>query len=89
MVSKIGTQLGEVEDVVNYGERYKGVTIAKVVSCTKHPDADKLSVCLIDDNNTVNGVDRDKDGLIEVVCGAPNVRPGLLVILGATGDYHS
>jgi len=79
LVSKIGTQLGEVEDVVNYGERYKGVTIAKVVSCTKHPDADKLSVCLIDDNNTVNGVDRDKDGLIQVVCGAPNVRPGLLV----------
>ncbi|HSX44816.1 MAG TPA: phenylalanine--tRNA ligase subunit beta [Candidatus Saccharimonadales bacterium] len=79
LVEKIGSQLGEVEDVVNLGERYDGIVVAKVVSCIKHPDADKLSVCLIDDNKTTKGVKRDSKGLVQVVCGAPNVQAGQLV----------
>lgn len=79
LVQKIGAQLGAVEEVTDLGQRYQGIVVAKVVSCEKHSDADKLSVCKIDDDGVVAGVERDKKGHIQVVCGAPNVRAGLLV----------
>lgn len=78
LAEKIGTQLGAIEDAVLIGEKYHGIVIVRVVSCEKHEGADKLSVCLIDDGKAVHGVDRGKDGLIQVVCGAPNVRAGML-----------
>src|SRR5690606_34539885 len=79
LVKKIGAQLGEVEEVVNLGERYKGIVVAKVISCEKHPNADKLSVCKIDDGGVNKKVKRDSKGLVQVVCGAPNVRAGITV----------
>ncbi len=79
LVAKIGAQLGEVEEVVNLGERYEGIVVAKVVSCEKHPNADKLSVCKIDDGKKVKNVARDENGYVQVVCGAPNVRKGITV----------
>jgi phenylalanyl-tRNA synthetase beta chain len=79
LVEKIGAQLGAIEEVINLGERYKGLVVVKVVSCAKHPNADKLSVCLVDDNKAVKGVERDKNGLVEIVCGAPNVKAGQTV----------
>ena len=80
LVEKIGAQLGAVEEVIDLGKRYKGIVVVKVVSCEKHPNADKLSVCLIDDAKAVKNVKRNKNGLVEVVCGAPNVRAGQLVV---------
>lgn len=79
LVAKIGAQLGAVEEVIDLGKKYQGIVIAKVVSCEKHPNADKLSVCLIDDGKAVKNVERDKNGYVKVVCGAPNVRKGLIV----------
>ena len=79
LVKKIGAQLGAVEEVIDLGKRYQGIIIAKVVSCEKHPNADKLSVCLIDDGGKVKKVERNKDGLVQVVCGAPNVKAGMMV----------
>lgn len=79
LVTKIGAQLGEVEEVINLGERYAGVTVAKVMSCEKHPNADKLQVCLIDDGGVNKKVKRDANDYVQVVCGAPNVRQGLTV----------
>lgn len=79
LVKKIGAQLGEVEEVVSLGERYEGVVVAKVVLCEKHPNADKLNVCKIDDGGVTKGVKRDSKGLVQVVCGAPNVRAGISV----------
>ncbi len=79
LVQKIGAQLGAVEEVVNIGDKYRGVVIAKVVACDKHPNADKLSVCKIDDGGMVADMERDENGLVQVVCGAPNVREGILV----------
>lgn len=79
LVAKIGAQLGAVESVTNLGERYKGIVVAKVVSCVAHPNADKLSICLIDDGKVTKGIKRDKDGHVQVVCGAPNVRRDQLV----------
>jgi phenylalanyl-tRNA synthetase beta chain len=78
LVEKIGAQLGAVEEVIPYGERFADVIIVKVVSCDKHPNADKLSVCRIDDGGAVKDVKRDSDGLVQVVCGAPNVHAGML-----------
>ena len=80
LVEKIGAQLGAVDEVIDLGERYKGILIVKVVSCEKHPNADKLTVCLIDDGHALKKVKRDKNGLIEIVCGAPNVKAGMLAV---------
>lgn len=79
LVKKIGAQLGEVESVENLGEKYQGIIVAKVVECEKHPNADKLSLCKIDDGDKAQNVERDENGLVQVVCGAPNVRKDLLV----------
>lgn len=79
LVTKIGAQLGAVEEIANYGERFKGVIIARVVSCEDHPNADRLHVCKIDDGGKVKKVERDENGHVQVVCGAPNVREGLMV----------
>ncbi len=69
LVEKIGAQLGAVEEVVNLGDKYQGIAVVKVVKVEKHPDADKLHVCQ---------VDAGKSELVQVVCGAPNVREGIL-----------
>jgi phenylalanyl-tRNA synthetase beta chain len=80
LTDKIGTQLGALEaEPVNLGKLYDGVYVAKVVACEKHPGADRLHVCLIDDGGVVKDVERNKDGLVQVVCGAPNVKAGMLV----------
>jgi phenylalanyl-tRNA synthetase beta chain len=80
IVKRIGEQLGAVEDVIDWGIKYDSCVVVKVVSCNKHENADKLSVCMIDDAGVVEGATRNKDGLVQVVCGAPNVRAGLTAI---------
>lgn len=79
LVAKIGAQLGAVEEVTYLGARYKGVTVAKVISVADHPNADRLHVCAIDDGGITPDVKRDEQGYVQVVCGAPNVREGLMV----------
>jgi phenylalanyl-tRNA synthetase beta chain len=80
VVSRIGLQLGSVESVENFAHKYSGAVVAKVVSCVKHPNADKLSLCLIDDGNVTADIERNQDGHVQVVCGAPNVREGMYVV---------
>ncbi|QQS19707.1 phenylalanine--tRNA ligase subunit beta [Candidatus Saccharibacteria bacterium] len=79
LVEKINQQLGGVEEVIDLGAKYKGIVIARVVSCVDHPDSDHLHVCMIDDGGIVMDVERDNAGLVRVVCGAANVREGLTV----------
>jgi phenylalanyl-tRNA synthetase beta chain len=79
-ISKIiGAQLGEVDEIQAIGDKYQGIIISKVVTCQKHPNADKLNICMIDDGGSAKKVDRGSDGLVQVVCGAPNVKAGILV----------
>ena len=78
LVEKIGAQLGAVEAVIPFGAKFEGVVIVKVVECAKHPDADKLSLCKVDDGGVVKEVERDEKGLVQMVCGAPNVHSGML-----------
>jgi len=79
LVEKIGAQLGAVEEVINLGEKYQGIVVAKVVSCDKLENSDHLSVCKIDDGGKAQNVERDEAGHVQVVCGAPNVRESLTV----------
>lgn len=80
LVAKINAQLGGVEGITDLGARYQNATIVKVVSCQKHPNADRLNVCLIDDGGAVADVTRNENGLVQVVCGAPNVHEGLVAV---------
>jgi phenylalanyl-tRNA synthetase beta chain len=79
LAERIGAQLAGIEEIIPYGKRFEGVLIARVVSVADHPDADRLHVCKIDDGGKAHDVERDDQGLVQVVCGAPNVREGLLV----------
>lgn len=67
----------EVEDVENPAERLSAFSIAKVISAEKHPDADKLKVCQV----------KTKDGLKQIVCGAPNARADMTVAYAPLGAY--
>ncbi len=79
LVEKIGAQLGAVEEVIDIGKKYEGIVIARVVNCQPHPNADKLKLCKIDDGRKTKDVKRDTKGLIQVVCGAPNVKESMIV----------
>jgi len=79
LIQKIGEQLGAVEEIIELGPKYAGVVVARVVSVVDHPDADRLHICTIDDGGKIDGVERDDQGYVQVVCGAPNVREGLAV----------
>ena len=72
------TDLGlEVEEVVNPAARLVPFTIARVLHAEKHPDADKLRVCRV----------LTDEGEKQIVCGAPNAREGITVVLCKPGDY--
>jgi len=73
------TRVGlEVEGVDNPGEKLAAFTIAKVLTAERHPQADKLQVLSVD---TGDGTP------LQVVCGAPNARAGLVGVFGAPGAY--
>ncbi len=75
----IGSRLVEIEEVIDLGKKYEGVVIAKVVECVPLEGSDHLNVTKIDDGGVVQDVERDENGYVQVVCGAPNVRAGLTV----------
>ncbi|MCX8701391.1 phenylalanine--tRNA ligase subunit beta [Gilliamella sp. B2840] len=66
----------EVDDMEKVAGDFTGVVIGKVVECTQHPNADKLRV---------TKVDIGKDELLDIVCGAPNCRQGLMVACATVG----
>lgn len=78
LVQKIGAQLGAVEETTPFGALFTGVLVVRVVSCEDHPNADRLHVCLVDDGGQAQGVERNEQGYVQVVCGAPNVHEGML-----------
>ena len=80
LVARVNQQLGGVEEVINLNAKYGGARIVRVVECAKHPDADRLSVTKIDDGGVVADVPRDENGLVQVVCGAPNVHADMWAI---------
>ncbi|MCG6558108.1 phenylalanine--tRNA ligase subunit beta [Ruegeria sp. 1NDH52C] len=72
------TDLGlEVEGIENPAARLAGFTLAHVKSASQHPDADRLRVCVVETD----------EGEKQIVCGAPNARKGITVVLAKPGDY--
>lgn len=79
LATLIGARLVEIEEVIDLGKKYEGVVVAKVMSCVKHEDSDHLNVTKLDDGGVTPDVERDENGYVQVVCGAANVRDGILV----------
>ena len=67
----------EVEEVSNPTEALAPFRVAKVLTAERHPQADKLQVLTVDAG----------EGPVQVVCGAPNARAGLLGVFGPPGAY--
>jgi len=80
LLEKIGSQLGAIEEVIEWAPRFDGIVVVKVVSCEPHDNADKLHVCKVDDGGKTVGVQRDERGFVQVVCGAPNVAQDMLAV---------
>ncbi|MXY62116.1 MAG: phenylalanine--tRNA ligase subunit beta [Synechococcus sp. SB0665_bin_28] len=66
----------EVEDVLELGQPLAGVVVGRVLACEPHPDADKLSLCRVE----VGGPQ-----VLQIVCGAPNVRANIHVPVAPVG----
>lgn len=79
LATLIGSHLVEIEEVIDLGAKYKDVVIARVAECSKLEGSDHLNVTKLDDGGATKDVERDEAGYVQVVCGAPNVREGLLV----------
>ncbi|MBR2830948.1 phenylalanine--tRNA ligase subunit beta, partial [Candidatus Saccharibacteria bacterium] len=85
LVRLIGARLVEVEGVIDETHKYDKIYVVKVESAEKIPDT-HLTLCQIDVGNVeVTGVEKNAEGLIQVVCGAPNVREGMLTAWIAPG----
>jgi phenylalanyl-tRNA synthetase beta chain len=69
----------EVDAVENPGEKLGAFRIARVLEAKKHPDADKLQVLQVE---VAPG-----EKPVEVVCGAPNARAGMLAVFAPIGTY--
>ncbi|UZE25597.1 phenylalanine--tRNA ligase subunit beta [Pseudomonas sp. B21-056] len=82
LVARLSMAGLEVDSVTPAAGEFNGVVVGEVLSTEQHPDADKLRVCQVS-----NGAET-----FQVVCGAPNVRPGLKIpfaMIGAElpGDF--
>ncbi len=66
----------EVDSTEACAAEFSGVVVGEVVECGPHPDADKLQV---------TKVHIGEDALLDIVCGAPNCRPGLKVAVAKVG----
>ncbi|MGO9037565.1 MAG: phenylalanine--tRNA ligase subunit beta [Steroidobacteraceae bacterium] len=80
--SQFATQLTlaglEVESVAPVAPPFTGVVVGEVLEVSRHPDAEKLSVCLV----TTDGINR-----LQIICGAKNVRAGLKVAVAMVGAH--
>ena len=79
LVKLIGARLVEVEEAVELAPKYQGIYIVKVVECEAIPDT-HLHLCKIDAKAHGQDFNPDERGLVQVVCGAPNVHKGMLAV---------
>ncbi|WP_339485570.1 phenylalanine--tRNA ligase subunit beta [Pseudomonas sp. EL_65y_Pfl2_R95] len=83
LVARLSMAGLEVDSVSAAAGEFSGIVVGEVLSTEQHPDADKLRVCQVS-----NGAET-----FQIVCGAPNVRPGLKIpfaMIGAVlpGDFN-
>ncbi|MGV0816842.1 phenylalanine--tRNA ligase subunit beta [Martelella sp. AMO21009] len=77
-LTTIGLEVEEVDDKA----AYRPFTIARVTEAKQHPDADRLRVLTVDAGPAING-----GKPLQIVCGAPNARTGLVGALALPGTY--
>src|ERR1700757_3602469 len=74
------TMIGlEVENIEDKAKALAAFTIARVISAEQHPNADRLRVCMVDTG--------DGGAPVQVVCGAPNARTGLVSVFSPPGTF--
>lgn len=76
LIKRFNLATAEIEDVYNMGENTKNVVLAKILEVKNHPDSDHLHILKVDDG---------KDEPTQVVCGAPNVREGMVTAFAQVG----
>ncbi len=75
-IAKTLTMTGlEVEDIDDKSKELQDFEVAEIIKANQHPDADKLRVCDV----------KTKEGTLQIVCGAPNARAGIKVVLAKEG----
>lgn len=76
LVQKLTSAGLEIEEVLESGPDFAGLLVGRVLSCEKHPNADKLSLCAVDAGGEA----------LSIVCGAPNVAAGQWVAVAPRGS---
>lgn len=67
----------EVEDINDPAAKFAPFKVVEVMEAVQHPNADRLRVCQV----------KTENGMIQVVCGAPNARAGMKAVLAPEGSY--
>ncbi len=77
-VGDILTDTGlEVESLIDPRKRLGQLSVGEILKVEKHPNADKLKVCEV----------KSSTGIMSIVCGAPNVKRGMKVVVAKPGDF--
>ncbi len=76
ILTSVGLELESLEKYEEIANSLEGLIIGEVISCQKHPDADKLKVA---------SVNNGRGGILQIVCGASNVAAGQKVVLASVG----
>ena len=77
LADKLSSMGLEVEGIDDPGKKLAPFTVARVLEAKPHPNADRLRVCKVDTGK----------GIVEVVCGAPNAKSGMIGVFAPTGTY--
>lgn len=77
LTEKLASMGLDVEGVDDPAAKLQAFTIARVLEAKPHPNADRLRVCKVDTGS----------GVVEVVCGAPNAKTGMIGVFAPTGTY--
>ena len=65
----------ETEEIIYAGEEIQNVVTAKVIDCKPHTNSDHLHICMVDTGSEI----------LQIVCGAPNVKEGVIVPCALSG----
>ena len=75
ILTNLGLEVEKVEDFESIKGSLEGIIVGEVLTCKKHPNADKLKICKVNDGETIN----------QVVCGAPNGSEGKIIAYATIG----
>ena len=77
ILTNLGLEVEKVEDFESIKGSLEGIIVGEVLSCKKHPNADRLKL---------TNIDLGKEGKFEIVCGAPNISKGQKVAVATVGS---